>query len=81
MNGICLPLLIINSPTAIHIKTDNKNKPAQICFYSKRPHTITKKYDNISMDSTIAGSLNIYSNSSQILKSKGSVIDEAIIVE
>jgi hypothetical protein len=29
-------------------------KPAQICFYSKRPHTITKMNDNINVDTTIA---------------------------
>ena len=33
-------------------------KPAQILFHSKRPHTITKMNVNINMDSTIAGLMN-----------------------
>jgi hypothetical protein len=35
------------------IKKDLKKKPAQICFHSKRPHTITKMNDNINMNSTV----------------------------
>jgi len=37
---------------AIHIETNDKT-PTQIHFHSKRPHTITKRNDNINMDSTI----------------------------
>jgi hypothetical protein len=48
-----LPLLITGAPTAI------LTKPAQIRFHSKRPHTITKLNDNINMDNTIAGSINV----------------------
>ena len=33
-----------------------ENNPAQIDFYSKRPHTITKMKDNITMDMTKTGS-------------------------
>jgi len=33
-------------------------KPAQIRFFSRRPHTITKMNDNINMDSTIAVTMN-----------------------
>jgi hypothetical protein len=41
-NGIpALHLLIMASPMAMQIYTNDK-KPAQIRFYSKRPHTITK---------------------------------------
>ena len=42
---------------AIHVKIKDK-KPPQILFHSKRPHVITKKNDNINMNSTIAGSMN-----------------------
>ena len=42
---------------AIHVKIKDK-KPAQIRFHSKRPRVITKKNDNINMNSTIAGSMN-----------------------
>ena len=41
----------------IHVKIKDK-KPPQIRFHSKRLHVITKKNDNINMDSTIAGSMN-----------------------
>jgi hypothetical protein len=34
------------------------NKPAQIRFHSKRPHTITNMKDNINLDSAIAESTN-----------------------
>ena len=38
---------------------NNKEKnPAQIDFQSKRPHSITKMNDNLTMDSTIARSMN-----------------------
>ena len=46
--------MITGSPTEIQIQT-NDRKHAKIRFQSKRPHTITQ---NITMDSTIAGSKN-----------------------
>jgi hypothetical protein len=46
---------ISNGNTYINNK---EKKPAQICFQSKRPHTITKMNDNLTMDSTIARSMN-----------------------
>ena len=33
-------------------------KPPQIHFHSKRPHSVTKMNDSINMDSTIAVSMN-----------------------
>jgi hypothetical protein len=45
---------------AVHVQTNDK-KPAQICFHSKRPHTIIKMNDNINMDSTIPESMNAHS--------------------
>jgi len=55
------PLLITGYSTAIHIQTNDKKKPAQIRFHSKRPHTITKMNDIIDMGSTIAGLVNAHS--------------------
>jgi hypothetical protein len=54
------PLDSCISITILYIYKKEKkkdNKPAQIRFHSKRPHTITKMKDNINMDSTIAGSM------------------------
>ena len=38
-----------------------EKKPAQTRFHSKRPDTMTTMKDNISMDSTIAGSNQVHS--------------------
>jgi len=47
----------------IHVHCINKllKKAAQTGFHSKRPHTITKMNDNINIDSTIAGSVDVRS--------------------
>jgi len=52
-----IPIFITGFPTAIHILT-NDEKPARIRFHSQRSHTITKMNDNMSMDNTIARSMN-----------------------
>ena len=52
-----VPLLIIGSPTVTQISIHDTNF-AQIRFHSKRPHTIQKMNDTISIDSTIARSMN-----------------------
>jgi len=56
-NGIQHPLdtWISNGNTYIN-KREKKTCPAQTRFHSKRPDTITTMKDNISMNSTIAGS-------------------------
>jgi hypothetical protein len=54
------PLLIVRSPTAIHLKTNDK-RTLKIRFPSKRLHTVTKINDNININSTIAGSKNAIS--------------------
>jgi len=36
---------------------ETTKKPAQICFHSKTPHTITKMNDNTNIDSTLTGSM------------------------
>jgi hypothetical protein len=39
--------------------TNDKKKPAQSLFHSKRVHTITKMNGNMNMENTIAGAMNI----------------------
>ena len=50
--------LIIGSPTARQIETNDK-KNVQIRLEHSKRHTITIMRHNINMDSTIAGSLNV----------------------
>ena len=45
----------------MHIQT-NANKNAHIRFHSKTPHRVTKKNENLNMDNTITGSINIRSS-------------------
>jgi hypothetical protein len=58
VNSYCV-LFDLGSPTAIHIWI-NEKRPAQIRLHSKRPHTITKMNDRLSLDSTITGSMKAY---------------------
>jgi hypothetical protein len=44
----------------LHRFTFTKKKPAQIHFHSKNPHNITKMNENINMDGTIEGSVNVH---------------------
>jgi hypothetical protein len=55
------PLLITGSQAVMHIQT-NANKNAHIRFHSKTPHRVTKKNENLNMDNTITGSINIRSS-------------------
>ena len=47
------PRLIISKDNADISKCKCNEISAQICFHSKRPHTITKMYDQINVESTI----------------------------
>jgi hypothetical protein len=55
--------LISGTPTAIHIKVNNKKIHTDL-FQSKRPHTTTTTNDNINIESTLAGLMNVWKGES-----------------